>query len=426
MRSPTQLWRLTPAVLALLCLASGALADNWPQWRGVHNDGISAETNLPTQWSAKENVAWKIGLPGPGGSTPVIWDDHIFLTSASDDQLTLHCLSTSGEKLWERAMSGSNRKVRDDEGNMASPSPVTDGKHVWVVMGTGSFACFDFEGNEKWKFMLEDRYGELAIPFGMTSTPVLDGDRLYLQLMHQKAALVIALDKATGEEVWRHARESNARAECLDSYASPILYRDREREYLLTHGADFIIAHRLEDGAEIWRCGGFNPANSYNSTLRFVASPVAAEGLIVAPSAKHRAVQGISPDSQGDITESSVSRRWTLEKATPDVPSPLIHDGFVYLLGEDGVLTCVEAKSGRELYNKRCEADRYRASPVFADGKIYCVSRSGVVTVVRAGGKFETLASNEMGEPISSSPAISNGRIYLRTFEALYAIGAKP
>lgn len=418
------LWMLAAALPAVVFLPQ-ARAENWPQWRGAQLDGISHESKVPTKWSKTENVAWRAELPGPAGSTPVVWEDRIFLTSADGENLVLIALDTSGKQLWKKVLADHNKTVRGDEGNYASPSPSTDGQHVWAMMGTGDIGCYTVDGQEVWRFNLQDRYGKFDIQFGMTSTPVLDGDRLYLQLLHSGGAKVIALDKLTGAEAWQQNRPSDARDECEHSYASPVIYRDDKRELLITHGCDYVVAHRLDDGAEVWRCGGLNPLGNYNPTLRFVASPVAAPGLIIVPSAKNGPVLALNPASKGDISESKEGHFWTREHNTPDVPSPLVVDGLVYLCREDGTLLCLDAKTGKEQYPKaqRTHSDRYRASPVYADGKIYLTARGGMVTVVKAGPTFEVLASNDLGEAISSSPAISNGRIYLRTFDALYAIG---
>jgi outer membrane protein assembly factor BamB len=417
--------RLAICSLFLLVINAAAHGENWPQWRGAKLDGISHEKNLPLNWSKTENVVWRLELPGPAGATPVVWDDRIFLTSAEGDSLVLMAISTDGKPLWKQALAEHNKTVRGDEGNSASPSPATDGKHVWAMMGTGDIGCYTVDGKEVWKFDLQDRYGKFDIQFGMTSTPVLDGDRLYLQLLHSGGALVVALDKATGEEVWKHTRPSDATAECEHSYASPVLYRDDKTELLLTHGCDYIVAHRLADGEEVWRCGGLNLKSNYNPTLRFVASPLAVPGMVIVPSAKNGPVLALDPHSQGDITDKSEGHLWTRDHNTPDVPSPLIVDGLVYLCREDGTLICLDAKTGKEHYTKRTHADRHRASPVYGDGKIYLTARDGTITVVKPGPEFEILATNDMTESTSSSPVISNGRIYIRTFDALYAIGRK-
>jgi outer membrane protein assembly factor BamB len=419
--------RSTVACLFVLGLSwfavPAAMADNWPQWRGARLDGISHERNLPLEWSKTENVAWRLPLPGPAGATPVVWDDHIYLTTAdAENRVHLLAVSTDGKLLWQHQLASQNQTVRGDEGNSASPSPSTDGKHVWAMVGTGDLACFTAGGKPVWAFNLQDRYGKFDIQFGMSSTPVLDGDRLYLQLLHSGGAHVLALDKMTGDEIWHHRRQSDARAECEHSYASPVLYRHEGLELLLTHGCDYIVAHRLDDGSEVWRCGGLNPKGRYNPTLRFVASPVAVPGLVVVPSAKNGPVLGLDPASKGDLTGSDEGHRWTREHNTPDVPSPLVVDGLVYLCREDGTLICMDANTGQEYYTQRTHADRHRASPVYGDGKIYLTARDGTITVVKPGRTYEALATNVMDEFISASPVISNGRIYLRTFDALYAI----
>jgi len=430
MKKKMKRWSTVISIIAFLVVIGTAAAENWPHWRGQRHDGTSLETNLPVKWSKTENVLWRLPLPGFAGATPIVWEDRIFLTSAEGDDLVLLCVSTSGKRLWKRTVGTGNRVVRGGEGNSASPSPSTDGKHVWVFMSTGDLACYDFEGNEVWKSNLQEKYGDFNMFFVMASTPLLDGDQLYLQLIHSGAWPVLALDKATGNEIWKHERKSDAEGESEQSYASPFLYRDDKHKFLLVHGADYITAHSLDDGSEIWYCGGLNPKDNYNRSLRFVASPVAVPGLIVVPSAKNGPVLGLKPGGKGNITKSKEWHLWRRENNTPDVPSPLVHDGLVYLCRENGVLICMDAKTGEEIYQERVHqgrrrSPRYRASPVYADGKIYLTARHGVVTVVKAGRKFEILAFNDIEETISASPVISNGRLYLRSYDALYAIQAQ-
>jgi outer membrane protein assembly factor BamB len=417
----------TLAVSVFFAVTSNALAENWPQWRGANHDGISAEKNLPTEWSATKNVVWTAKLPGMGGSTPVVWGERIFLTSeTAGTDLVLLCLGTDGKEIWKQKLGTGSKKVRGDEGNWASATPSTDGKHVWAFVGSGELACFDFEGKEVWKFNLQDRYGKFQIQFGMHSTPLLDGDRLYLQLIHDGGAWVIALEKATGKEVWKVERKSDGTGENKHSYASPTIWRKGTEALLITHGADYAIGHRLDNGEEVWRVGGLNPqGRGYRRDLRFVASPAASPDLIVVPSAKDHGVVGMKPDAKGLVEAGSLHELWRMSKNTPDVPSPLIHDGLVYLCQGEGFLIVLEGKTGKEEYSQRIHGSRYRACPVYADGNVYLTARDGVVTVVKAGTKFEKVAENKLPEQISASPAVSNGRIYLRGFETLYAIGAK-
>jgi len=405
-------WFSSLLFAAALCSLESGRADNWPNWRGPHGNGISSEKNVPADWGPEKNVAWKVALPGPAGATPVVWGDQIFLTSVNEaGELLLIAFDTTGKEQWKQVVATGNKTARGDEGNSASPSPVTNGKHVWTFMGEGTMACYTVEGKEVWKFNLQDRYGKFSIQFGMSSTPVLDNGVLYIQLIHgegnpkTREAIVVALEATTGNEIWKVDRPSDAEAENEHSYASATMYDDGKTKMLLSHGADFIVAHDLKDGHEIWRCGGLNRRDDtvlpYDPTLRFVASPVSAPGIIVVPTAKQHL--------------------WTW-KRTPDVPTPVIVDDIVYLCMENGNLTVLEAMSGKEVYSEATHRQRHRASPVYADGKLYLTARDGRITVVQAGREFKVLSVNELGEDQSASPAISNGTIYLRTFQHLWAI----
>jgi outer membrane protein assembly factor BamB len=431
--------RIAVLTAAVLILTSHiALAEtNWPHWRGPHTNGVSSVVNPPVTWSRTdektENILWQLPLPGPAGATPVVWGERMFLTSVGENgqDLLLLCVDTSGKLLWTRTVGTGNKAVRGDEGNYASPSPTTDGELVWTFMGNGLLACYDFDGNEIWKKDLQQEYGTFDIQFGLSSSPIVFKDKIFLQLIHgpwnkdPHVGQVVALDKKTGKEVWLQKRVTDAIDECKQAYASPALYVDDEQQFLITHGADYAIAHDLETGKELWRCGGLNPKDDYGNTLRFVASPAAAEGLIVVPTAKNKKVVAIRPGGKGDITDSKEHIAWVLPQNTPDVPSPLIQGGLVYLCRENGNLMALDAKTGELLYEERTTRDRHRASPVYADGKIYLTARNGIVTVVKEGSKFEMLAQNDVGEPITASPVIVDGRIYLRTFSSLIAVGAK-
>ncbi len=433
--SSRRIWLLaTGLVLSLsLVVPSAKAGENWHQWRGPDGNGISDEKNPPVKWSKTENVLWRMPLPGPAGSTPAIWGDRIFLTSVGEDKdkLVLICADTSGKQLWQKVVGGGNQTVRTDEGTYASPSPTTDGEHVWVFMANGLLACYDFDGNQVWAKDMQKEYGKFDIQFGLSSTPVLHGDNLYVQLIHgtwnkvPSAAHIVALNKKTGDEVWDHMRRTSAIDECKQAYTSPVIYKDDVREFLLTHGADYTIAHDLATGEEIWRFN-VHPQDNYESTLRFVSSPAVVPGLIVIPTAKNRQTVAIRPDGKGDISGNAKHIVWAYPRDTTDVPSPLIHDGLVYICREGrGIVSCYDAETGERLYKERTFDSRYRASPVYAAGKIYVTARKGVVTVLKAGREFEVLAQNDLGETITASPVLVDGRIYLRSFDALYAIGPK-
>jgi outer membrane protein assembly factor BamB len=416
------------AVCLLALLAVPGRADNWPQWRGPDNDGVSRETNLPAEWDATKNVVWKLRLPGKGSSTPAIWGDRLFLTSEDAKDLVLVCISTEGKELWKRKLgTSSGRMIMRDESSPATSSPSTDGTHVYAFVGPGDFACFDFDGKEVWRFNPQQRWGKFQLQFGMHATPVLYGDRLYQHLLHSGGYWVVAIDKATGKDVWKVERKSDARNECEHAYTSPFLWRNGKDAYLVCHGNDYTTAHRLDDGSEIWRLTDLNPPNPnerYHPTLRFVASPGVSADLIVVPTAKGQQVVAIRPDATGLVKAGSPFEQFRRPRDTPDVSSPLIHGGLVYLCRETGLLLCLDARSGKEQYSQSLHKARYRASPVYADGKVYCTARDGTVSVVQAGPTFKLLATNRLPDQIAASPAIANGRIYVRGFETLYAIGA--
>jgi outer membrane protein assembly factor BamB len=398
---------------------------------------MSSEKNLPTQWNATRNVKWRCELPGQAGATPVVWKDRIFLTSAEGNDLVLICIQTAdGRKLWQKKVGSGNQDARAGEGNSASPSSSTDGEHVWCFFGTGMLACFTVDGNEVWKLDVNDKFGKLDIQFGMTSTPVLDGDALYLQLIHgpmkfddaTRIGKVVKLDKKTGKTIWEIDRQTEAAFECKHSYASPFIYRDGKREFLVIHGADCITGHRLEDGRELWRFGQLNGPTKLNPkdndpTFRFVASPLVVPGMIIVPTAKEGPVVALKVNDalSGDCSTNPEVIAWTSPR-TPDVSIPLLVDGLVYLLHKDGRLQCLDAETGKEIYFARTYTGQHRSSPVYAGGYIYFQSSDGHCTVVKPGPNLEIVSTNELDEPITASAVVADGVLYIRSYKALYAI----
>lgn len=418
----SSLLRLVVGSCAVLVVtAAVALPDNWPGWRGPEQTGFSKDTDLPTVWSETKNIAWKLPMPGIGGSTPAVWNDRIFVTSAAGNDLVLLCISTGGKELWRKPVGTVKRAIiKGDEANEASNSPSTDGKHVWAFFGSGDLACFDMDGNEVWKFNVQKDYGKFSIQHGIHTTPLLYGDRLYLSLLHANAHWVIALDKNTGKEIWKINRKTDAKGESLEAYTSPCMWTSGKDSYLVVTGCDNTTAHRLEDGSEVWRLADLNIKSS--SAFRIVASPVPTPDLIFVPTARGTVFVAVKADAKGTIKAGSEFEQWRKTKGSPDVPSPAFHDGLLYVCSEAGMLACWDAKSGKEFYNERLHGSRYRATPVCGDGKVYLCARDGVFSVVKMGPKYELLASNELNDVFTASPAISGNRIYVRGFKSLYAI----
>ncbi len=404
-----------------VCVALPAQADNWPQWRGLRNDGHSSEQHLPTTFGPDKNIVWKTQLPGRGSSTPCVWQDRIFITSLDGDEVLLMCFGTDGKEKWRQSLGTAGKSGRGDEGNDASASCSTDGKHVWTFMGRGNVVCYTVEGKPVWNVDLQ-KYGKLHTQFGCHWTPVLYKDRLYLQVMHRNAQVLVALDAATGSEVWKVDRPGYSKGESPDVYASAFVWEGKGGPLLIAHGNDYCTAHKLEDGAEVWRVAGLNPTN--NGAWRFVSSPLVTPDLIVVPSCKNGPTVGLNPvGAKGTIDAENPAELWRLS-STPDVVSPIRVGDVVYLMG-DGPLTAVEAKTGKQIYREQLTKQIHRAHMVEGDGKIYVTGREGAIDVVQAGKTFKLIASNSLPDKFYASPAISNGRIYMRGWNYLWAIGNK-
>jgi len=400
-----------------------ANAENWPQWRGPALNGISAEKNLPLKWTAEENIAWKLPMPGRSGSTPIIWNDRIFLNVTDGNALYLWCVDrTKGTLIWKQQLGAGDVKMRKH--NMSSPSPVTDGKSVFVMTGTGILSGFDFNGKLLWSRDIQKDYGEFGLNWGYASSPLLLNDALYVQVLHgmktDDPSYVLRLEKSSGKTVWKVERPTNAIRESPDSYATPAILRHGKTTELVISGGDCVTGHDLATGKELWRANGLNPDN--NPCYRIVASPVIFNDVIYA-SSKFKPLLALRAGGRGDITTSHLL--WSTPNG-PDVPTPVTDGKYFYIVNDKGILWCLDAKTGAEVYaQQRLKPGTYSASPVLADGKIYATNEDGLTTVVKAGPAFEVLAENALNDYCLSSPAISNGQIFIRTDQNLYCIGKK-
>jgi outer membrane protein assembly factor BamB len=413
--------RLSLALL-LSALSLPLLAENWPQWRGPNLNGVSGETNLPLRWSAKENIAWKLAMPGKTGATPIIWGDRIFLNVAErDHNLYLWCVDKGkGTLLWKKLITGGNYEINKQ--NMSSPSPVTDGTNVFAMTGVGVLKAFDFSGQELWMREIQKDYGKFGLNWGYASSPLLYDDSLYVQVLHgmktRDPSYILRLDKKTGKTVWRVERPTAAIRESPDSYSTPQLLKYADRAEIVVLGGDCVTGHEPATGKEVWRGNGLNPTN--NPAFRTIASAVVYGDIVYAPT-RERPLIAFRAGGRGDITESH--KLWSFNNG-PDVPTPVTDGKYFYSVNDRGITWCLDARTGQQVWGgKRVKPGTYSASPVLADGKIYITSEEGLTTVIKAGDQFEVLAENDLGDYTLSSPAISDGRIYIRTTEYLYAIG---
>ena len=406
---------------ALILLASVANAENWPQWRGPNLNGVSNERNLPSRWTPEENIAWKLPMPSWSGSTPIIWRNRIFLNVADGNDLYLWCVDrTKGDVVWKRPLGSGNVKMRKH--NMSSPSPVTDGVSVFVMTGTGIVKGFDFNGKELWARDIQKDYGAFGQNWGYASSPLLMEDSLYVQVLHgmktDDPSYVLRIDKKTGQTRWKVDRATDAIRESPDSYSTPGLLRYAKNVEIVITGGDCVTGHDPATGKELWRANGLNPDN--DPFYRIVASPVIFNDIIYVPT-RVRPLLALKAGGRGDITTSH--RLWSTVNG-PDVPTPVTDGKYFYVVNDRGIMWCLDAKTGGEIYGQqRIKPGTYSSSPVLADDKIYVTNEDGLTTVIKAGPKFEVIAENALNDYCLSSPAISNGQIFIRTANHLYCIG---
>ncbi len=414
-------------LVAAACILVGSVtvgrAENWPQWRGPSANGVSAEKNLPVQWSPTENVAWKLALPSWSGSTPIVWGNRIFLNVAENGSLFLWAVDrTKGVPVWKQHLGDGDHRQRKQ--NMSTPSPVTDGTNVWVMTGTGILKAFDFNGKELWMRDIQKDYGRFGLQWGYGSSPMLYEDSLYVQVLHgmktDDPSYVLRISKTNGRTIWRVERPTIARQESPDSYTTPALLRYGKNVEVVITGGDAVTGHDVSTGKELWRADALNPMN--DGAYRIVASPVVHGDIIIAPT-RERPMLVMKPGGRGDVASTHIL--WSFQNG-PDVPTPVTDGTYVYVVNDRGIMWCLEAKTGKEIYGKqRLRPSTYSGSFVLADGKLYITNEDGLTSVVRAGPKFEILAENNFDDYTLSSPAISDGQIFIRTTGWLWAIGQR-
>lgn len=404
-------------------IVCACMAENWPQWRGPALDGVSVEKGLPVKWTTDENITWKLPMPAWSGSTPVIWGDYIFLNVADGDNLFFWCVDRNTPKvLWKQPMGGGNVKMRKQ--NMSSPSPVTDGKTVWVMTGTGILKAFNYDGKELWARDIQKDYGRFGLNHGYGSSPLLYDGALYVQVLHgmttDDPSYVLRIDPKSGKTLWRVERPTKAERESPDSYTTPMMAKVGKDLELIISGGDCVTGHDPVTGKELWRAEGFNRGN--DPFYRVISSPLVYNDLVMVPT-RIKPLQVFRAGGRGDVTTSR--KVWSFENG-PDVPTPITDGELFYSINDRGIVWALKLKTGEEVYGgRRIKTGTYSASPVLADGKIYITSEDGVTTVLKAGPEFEILAENNIGEYTLSSIAVSDGQLFLRGDKHLYCIGKR-
>ncbi len=434
--------------LALIIVLSvvDVRAENWPHWRGPATTGVSPETGLPERWSDTENVAWKAPVRGLGISSPIVWGDHVFVTSqigrggrragthptlvqsgnpvesgeralgggstAAGDKVSFLVTALSrvdGRKLWEYEVAAEGRLSEvHDKHNLASSSPVTDGRRVYAWFGTGQLVALDLSGKLVWSRHLGREYAPFDINWGHSSSPVLFNDSLILVCYHLPTAYLLNLDATSGKTRWRVERGRD-----IHSYSTPLVVHTSGATELVVNSSEGVSGHDATTGQLLWHIQEQN---------RFpIPMPVLHDGVIYTTRGyRSGPYMAIRPGGKGDVSRSHVL--WRTETGAPYVSSLVHYNGLLYMAGDVGVLSAIDAKTGQRVWQERT-GGVFTASPVAADGKIYLLSEDGQTIVLAAGSQPRVLARNRLSARQLASPAVSGGRLFIRTDDAVIAIG---
>ncbi|HVR82950.1 MAG TPA: PQQ-binding-like beta-propeller repeat protein [Planctomycetota bacterium] len=428
--------------LSILAPSFARADENWPQWRGPALNGTSGSTGLPDKWSESENIKWKAKLPSFSGSTPVIWGDKIFVASGSEKgdseaklqkkgpgnppaegaELLLLCYSKKdGAPLWRTKLGDGN--VHYAKQNMSSPSPVTDGSMVWALTGTGILTGLDLDGKVVWRINLQENYVKFGLNWGYASSPLLYEGMLIIPILHgwdnTGPSYLVALEGKSGKEVWKVERPTDAQKEGPDAYTTPIPMRYADRTEIIVVGGDYFTGHDPKTGKEIWRCGGLNLKQ--DKFYRAVCSP-AVVGEMAFACIKQGPFVGIRGGGKGLVTDTHIA--WT-NKFGCDVPTPVSDGKYLYVLNDQGMMSCYDPATGKAFYERqRLPGGVYDASPLLADGKIYLTNEKARTTIIATGPEFKVLSENPLDDVCTlSSIAVSGNQLFIRTSTHLYCIG---
>jgi outer membrane protein assembly factor BamB len=404
---------LAPVDTVRLIPAEGEAAKYWPRWRGPSGQGHVAGTNYTDTWSSTQNVAWRAPVPGIGHSSPIVWNDHIFLTTATADGQTMAMLAFSrrtGKQLWQTVVPSSGVEHVYPKNSRASATPTTDGERVYASFGTHGLVAFDFGGKIVWHRQL----GELKNYHGSAGSPVLYKDRIFLYQDHDGSAslksFIAAFDAKTGKTIWWKDRVETV------GWGTPIVIQAGDHDELVVSSQRRVYAYHPDTGEELWSVRG--------TTFEVIPTPVVGHGLVFASSGRAGPTLAIRPGGKGDVTASHVA--WTTPRGSPFVPSGLVHGDYLYLVNDmQSILTVLDAKTGAQIYQDRMgEAVRegFSASPVAVGSKLFFTNDNGQTFVVEAGSTFKLLRVNELHARVLASPALVDGTWYWRTEKELIAI----
>ena len=394
-----------PAIIVLLLLSPQF--QDWPQFRGPTGQGVSEEKGLPLTWSETKNVRWKVAIPGRGWSSPVVQGERIWLTTATEEGKSLRAIAVdlnTGAILQNvEVFRLKSARLANSKNSFASPTPVVEGDRVYLHFGAFGTACITQSGEIVWKTRLEYDNGQ----HGTGGSPVIYEDLLIVSCDGNDVQFVVALDKTTGKVRWKKTREG------YQAYSTPLVVSLPGGDQVISPGAFRAIAYEPRTGKEIWQV-------KYGEGFSNVPRPVYGHGLVfICTGFQQASLLAIKPDGHGDITKSKIE--WRLDRGVPFTPSPLLVGNELYMVSDNGIATCVDAKTGQELWRARLGGN-HSASPIYADGKIYFLSEEGESVVIAPGRELKHLATNQLDGPTLASMAVSSGSLFIRSQAHLYRI----
>jgi outer membrane protein assembly factor BamB len=411
--------RLFLSLIAVVIWTGWSSAANWPQWRGPSATGVAEPGKYPILFSDTENVVWKAALPAAASSTPAVWSDHIFVTCPIDGKDGVLCFDRAGNERW-RVQFGSEVKGKHRAGSGSNPSPLTDGKRVFVYYKSGTIAALDFDGTVTWRDNLQERYGPNTLWWDLGTSPVLAGGNVVVAVIHTGDSFLVGLDPSTGSEVWREKRVFTCPRESDQSYTTPSVITVDGKERIVVWGADHLTGHDAATGKTLWVCEGFNPKQK--GMWRTISSASVWDHIAVLSYGRGRNLCAI------DLRDGLASAErwlWNKDDMGADVPTPATRDGKAYLLEDRGRIVCLDIKTGGELWASEAARGngRYYASPILAGDRLYCVSEKGVVVVGQLGNRCATATANRMNEGVIATPVLVDDRLYVRGATHLFCFG---
>jgi outer membrane protein assembly factor BamB len=403
---------LTVVVATCMAVSSNLAAENWPRFRGPNGGAVADKVALPLHWDANQNIRWKAAIPGEGFSSPIVWQDKVFLTAASPSgqERMVHCIDReTGKLLWSQSIHHGNPERTSAMTGHAAATPTTDGEHVVAAFGNAGIVCYDLAGKLLWRQSL----GEFDTELGLASSPIIVGHRVILVCDHDGDrftsfdSFLVALDVTSGKPLWKSERRGLTR-----SWSTPIVVPGNDgKKELIVSAQDHVRAYDPDTGLQLWHVAG---------TTGWVApSPVFGNGAVYVVSGKNGPVAAIRPGGAGDVTATHVA--WRHETGGAYVCSPILYGDLLYAHTEQGVLTCYDARTGAIRYQQRLDG-KFTASPVAGDGRIYCTNEDGNTYTIKAGPRYELLARNALEEYCLASPALVDGQLLMRTEKHLYCI----